>query len=482
MRGSIKELGETMDQKISKIAEEMSAIVGEEFVSTSIFERVKNALDPFPYDVTRDKIPYCVVLPKNKEEISEILKFANKFKIPVFVRGSGTILTGASRPHKPGIIINTRRLNQFWIYEDYGFFEAEAGVRCGDIASVLSEHGYFLPMWPGSRVIASIGGLASNNTSGHVIDACIGKSADYILGLEVVLPTGEILETGTKGLRKPAGTDLTKFFVGGDGLFGIITKIRMRLVPAKKTAYGIAVFDDLENLAKGVQRMYWEKRPPPLFMEFMAQDVAEIGFKVKGMDPPNGHIIFFVGIGDDELEAQRKMEKVMEGFNKENPIEARPITDLDEWLKLWSAREVIASYLMSETGGRLIAAEVVSNLAQLVDCVKDAERFNQGLPILSELHNYLFGHIGALTMHPTFLIPPDWPEDKRIQAVDELFKKEAELNLKYQTCGGEWGQFAKRTNFFIQRYGNTAYDLVKRLKSVFDPNNILNPGILEGMR
>ena len=153
-----------------------------------------------------------------------------------------------------------------------------------------------------------------------------------------------------------------------------------------------------------------------------------------------------------------------------------------EWAKLWSAREVIASYLVDATGGKIVVAEVVSNLAQLAECMRDAEAFNEGVTVLSELHNYLFGHIGALTMHPTFYVPPEWPEEKRRQAVDECFKREAELNVKYSTCGGEWGQFSKGASFFIKRYGETAYNLMKQVKRVFDPNNILNPGVLEGMR
>ena len=125
---------------------------------------------------------------------------------------------------------------------------------------------------------------------------------------------------------------------------------------------------------------------------------------------------------------------------------------------------------------------MASNLAQLAECMRDAEAFNEVLTVLSELHNYLFGHIGALTMHPTFYVPPEWPEEKRRQAVDECFKREAELNVKYSTCGSEWGQFSKGASFFIKRYGETAYNLMKQVKRVFDPNNILNPGILEGMR
>lgn len=269
-----------------EIKNDLAKIVGEPYVSDSIFERIKSALDPMPYHVLESNIPHVVVLPNNKEEISEILKYANGKKIPVFVRCSGTQLNGPSRPHTPGIVLNTKRMNSFEIIEEGGYFECEPGVRCKDMADALKTKGYYLPVYPGSQVIASMGGLISNNTSGHLTDPYTGKPGDYVHGLDVVLPTGEIIETGTVGLRRPAGTDLTKFFVGGDGLLGVIVKIRMRLLPLLPRAYGVAVFEDLEALAKGVQRMYLEKRPAPIFMEFMSKTIADIGFQVKGMEPP----------------------------------------------------------------------------------------------------------------------------------------------------------------------------------------------------
>jgi glycolate oxidase len=460
----------------------LEGVAGKDYATTSIFEKIKESLDPFPYHLKKDNLPIAVVLPENKEQISEILKFANKGKIPVFVRGSGTQLAGSSRPHTPGIVINTSRLTSFEIMEDWGFFESGPGVRVADAGYMLGEKGWFLPIWPGSRVIASMGGVISNNTSGHIIDAAVGRIADYVYGLEVVLPTGEIIETGTRGMRKAGGMDLTKMFVGGDGIMGIVTKIRMRLTPIAQQAYGIAIYKDLKPIARGVKRMYLEKAPKPLFMEFMDHNVSTIAYQIKDMEPPPGPVIFFVAVGQDKEEAEKKMVKVMKIFQEEDPVEARAITDMEEWKKLWVAREVIAPYLMSKLGGKLIAIELVANLKNLEEAMEEGERFNEGFPYLEDLTNYYFGHIGALTMHPTFVLPPDW-DDEIMREINKLqFQKEAEFNLKYGTCGGEWGQFSKRTPFFIMRYGEMSYELVKKMKAVFDPNNILNPGILEGYR
>ena len=468
--------------EIDGIYKRMETIVSPKYLSATIFDRIKSAQDPFPYEVTKEQVPHVVVMPGNKEEISEIVRYANIDKIPIFVRGSGTHLGGAARPHTHGILINMNRMNKIEFLEDYAFFECEPGCICAKVGEELDKKGYFLPMAPGSRLIASMGGLISNNTSGHVIDASIGKAGDYVYGLEVVLPNGEVIETGTMGLRRPAGTDLTKYFLGGDGLFGIITKIRMRLLPPVQKAYGAAIFSDLVSLAKGVQRMYREMRPAPLFMEFMDQKVATIAYEIKGMEPPKGSVIFFVCIGNTEEEASNKVIQILKSFQAENPDEAFKIDNLDIWNKLWSAREVIGSFLMQKDGNQWSAAEVVSNLKDLVECMEDVQNFNKGVPILGELDLYLFGHIGSLTFHPGVLIPRQWDSEKKRKAVIERFRKETELNLKYNTCGGEWGQFSKRKDFFIRRYGEAGYEFVKSLKKAIDPNNILNPGILEGYR
>jgi glycolate oxidase len=472
----------SFDKNLEKLKNDLSKIIGEKYVSINTFEKIKNTLDPMPYRINKDSLPYAVILPGSKEEVSKVFKYANENKIPIFIRGSGTQLNGASRPHTSGIILLTRRMKSIEIVEEGGYFECECGARCGEVTDELQNKGYYLPIYPGSRVIASMGGLISNNTSGHLTDTYTGKPADYVLGLEVILPTGEIIETGTTGLRKPAGTDLTNWFAGGDGILGFIYKIRMRLLPLLKRSYGVAVFQNLQHLAKGVQRMYLDKRPLPIFMEFMSKTIADIGFEVKGLEKPVGPVLLTVAEGFTKEEASKKIDELMESFQKEKAIEARRVDNMEEWEKLWGTREVIGSYVMQVQKGKLITSELSGNLRDLVKIMDDAENFNQNLKVLSNFQPLLFGHIGALAIHVSFLLPANLPDEQLREATNELFSKEAEINFKYNTCGGEWGQFSKRKDFFIKRYGQKSYDIVKDIKRVFDPNNILNPGILEGIR
>jgi glycolate oxidase len=465
----------------TEIYEDLKKILPEQSLSNNIFERINNAIDTYTFatDIIQEELPYIVVRPGSTEEVSKLMKYANSKKIPVYVRGSGTSLHGAARFHHKGIVLNVSRLTHLDIKKDYGFVEFGAGHRVIYVKEQLEKEGYFLPMAPGSIRVASIGGIITNNTTAHAIDSCIGKPRDYVLGLEVVLPTGEILNTGSKSLRRVAGTDLTQYFVGGDGLLGVITGIRLRLLPIFKSAYGVAFFDDLIPLARAVQRIYMEKAPLPLFLELLDKRCAELTFEIQGLSKPPGPLIMFHTIGQTEEEVIYKINQLVKVIKKESPIEARRVNDIDEWHKIWLSRESALPYVCQAGKGLFALSEVVSTVPDLVNCLKDIMDMGKGKPTLEKLGKpYLFGHIGALTLHPTYVIPVDWSAEEKAKILDEMFSKEAEINLKYGTAGGEWGQFARRSPFYIKRYGKKAFQLVRGVKKVFDPNNILNPNVL----
>lgn len=467
------------EQEVDALVKDLQQFINAKFITTSLLERINNATDYRVAELKRENLPYVVVRPGSAEEVSKLMAYANSQRIPVFVRGSGTCLKGSSSYPFPGIVLRTSRLYHFNIWKSYGFFECGPGLRTRYVVDELAKEGYFLPVHPGSIVIASIGGLVSNNTSGHIVDSSVGKLRDYILGLQVVLPTGEILETGTKSLRRPAGTDLTQYFVGGDGLLGVITNIRIRAVPALKSAYGVAFFNSAPPLVKAVQRIYIEKAPPPLVMEFLDFRCAKIGFELKGLPTPPGPVIMFQSIGETEEVASHKIERLLETVRKENPVKCERIVDMAYWDTLWATRESMGAFLQREKKASSVATEVVSTVADLLDCYTDCENFQQGMPTLEEVGKpYLFGHIGALTFHPGMYVPIAWPFEKKMRAIQEAMAKEAQLNLKYGTCGGEWGQFSRRSAFYRQRYGEKNVQLVRAIKKIFDPNNILNPSVL----
>lgn len=247
------------------IIAELVSILGQENVSDNIYERISYGQDSIQPDLEPDKIPIAVVKPKSVQGVSEFLQYANSNKISVYVHGAGTAFKGSPKPKRAGsILLSTQGLTTIEIYEEDMYCELGAGVNLYKLEKFLLNRGYMLPMTMGSKFSATIGGAVAVNTIGHMVDICLGKIIDYVMGVEVVLPNGEIIETGTRSIRRPAGLDYTRFFVGSEGLFGVITKIRLRLIGDFKKAYVLGFFPELTDIAHAFQRYYWQKLPPPL--------------------------------------------------------------------------------------------------------------------------------------------------------------------------------------------------------------------------
>ena len=165
-------------QEQEAVIGELEGIVSKKYVMTHIFERIKSSLDTFPYEADRDTLPAAVVMPGSTDEVSRIMRYAAAARVPVFVRGSGTSFLGASRYHVPGVVLSTRRLDSIELFEVFGYFECGRGAISDHVEEALKPGGFFLPAAPGSRLIASMGGIIANNTSAHIVDTSIGKPGD----------------------------------------------------------------------------------------------------------------------------------------------------------------------------------------------------------------------------------------------------------------------------------------------------------------
>ncbi|MGA2464862.1 MAG: FAD-binding oxidoreductase [Thermodesulfobacteriota bacterium] len=464
---------------VGKLLSDLKGIVGEAYISGDIHERVSYAKDPMPYDLEEKNIPYAVVRPGSTQEISKLMAYLNKKKVPVYVHGSGTSLGGHSRPKKKGVVLSTNRLSWIDINEDYMFMECGGGTVCADLMKALDQKGYLLPMNPGSQLVATIGGFVSNDSIGHMIDVNYGRPSHHLLGLEVVLPTGEIIETGTKSLRRPAGIELTRFFASSEGLFGIITKVRMDLIKKPFMKYVVAYFKEPEFAAYSFMRMYREHIPLPLYGEFLGANTARVGFQSKGLEPPGGCVALATSIGKSQEEADANAEVVRSVFEKEKAFHSRVLEPGDEQQKIWAARE--STIHITQDKGNGTTMEVVAAIPHLAEAMTEIHEVSKTMKVFKDTEIYTFGHLGALSLHGVFIIPNEWPDKKKKAAVLEVMRVERRLNLKYEAAGGEWGQMAVRVPFFREKYGEKAYSLVKQMKRVFDPNNILNSGNVEGL-
>jgi glycolate oxidase len=464
---------------VKKLVLDLKEIVGESYVSDDIYDRVSYARDPMPYDIEDKNIPYAVVRPGTTEEVSKLMVYLNKRKIPVYLHGSGTSLGGHSRPKVKSVVLATNRFNWIDINEEYMFMECGGGTICADLMKALDKKGYLLPMNPGSQIVATMGGLIATNTIGHMIDVHYGRPSHRILGLEVVLPTGEIIETGTKSLRRPAGIDLTRFFAASEGLFGIITKLRMDLIQKPYMKYVAAFFKEPEPAAYSFMRMYREKIPMPLYGEFLGANSARIGFQTKGLEPPGGCVALATSIGKSQKEADENAELVRSIFEKEKAFRSMTLGPGEEQEKIWASREFILHTTQGK--GNFVAIEIVCAIPHLAKAMTEIHQVPKTLKIFKDAEIYTYGHLGALSLHGLFVIPNEWSDAKKKAAFMEVMGVDSRMNLKYEAAGGEWGQMAVRVPFWRKKYGEKAYGLLKQMKAVFYPNNILNPNNIDGL-
>ncbi len=467
-----------MTNEYNDVIKDLMEIVGRENVLYDLPTRIVYAQDPMPYDVEEHNIPIAIVRPANAEEVSKVLKYANEKKIPVHVRGSGTSLVGVARPKTNAILLDLRRIRDIVVYPERGYFEAGAGARIWEVREKLAEYNCMLPAYPGSERIATIGGLISANTSAHAVDAALGKPGDFVLGLEVVLPTGEILHTGTESTRRPAGVELTKLFIGGEGLFGVITRIRMRLIPNIIKRNIVAFFKTVDDVLNTVMSMYRERVVPPLFFEFLDDKAAKVGFEAVGLPEPKGCVAMITMHDWTKEGVEAKARVFLEFLNGMNVIEARIVEDPDEWSKIWRSRSEFGNFMNRR--GVCAGSEITPPVYKLKDAYYDAVKIKDEIESYKNPDFCSFGHIGAPTIHAYYIIPFETPNEVRKKFIQEVRFRTEEINAKYNACGGEWGITAQRAEFIKMRYGEVYYNVLKKIKQALDPNNILNRGNLEG--
>jgi glycolate oxidase len=473
-----------MDDNSRIVVADLTAVVGKEHVSGNIFERVSYGQDTLGVDLEPEKIPIAVVKPISVQQVAGVMKYANERQVPVYVQGSGTAFKGSPRPKRPGsIVLSTSGLTKVDFNEEDLYFEAEAGVNQYELEKKLASMGYMLPMNIGSKYSATIGGAVAINTIGHMIDICLGKLIDFVMGLEVVLPSGEIIETGTRSIRRPAGIDYTRFFAGTEGIFGIITKVRMRLLPEFNKAYVVGFFPELTDIAKSFMRLYWEKLPPPLYGELLDREACKAPFRLRNLGEPKGHMGLAIAIAHTQEEANRQAAEIVRVFKAESAIEARLVTSTREQTDYWEARDNILNILHpAEDGSRMLrsggleAAVPLSCLAKSINYITKDHHYDT----LHEATLLVYGHVGTCDLHGMWVAPPHWSVEKRAQCAKEAVHLEADVNLRWGCASGEIGQTGLRIPFLKRRYGEAAYSMLSSFKKAVDPNNILNPGNLEG--
>jgi glycolate oxidase len=452
----------------SQIKNQLFDIVGENY-----YKDDPEALITHSYDGTPmlQSMPDGVIYPENTNQISAIMKVLSQHRIPVIGRGSGTNLCGGTVPVHGGVVMVMHRMNAIL---EVDMLNLTATVQPGIITKQFIEHveqlGLFYPPDPSSMVISTIGGNIAE-CSGGLRGLKYGTTKDYVLGLEAVLASGEIIRTGGKLVKDVAGYDLTKLLVGSEGTLAIVTEATLKLIPPpkyKKTM--LAMYKDIYDAARTVSKII-ENHIIPATLEFMDNPTIRVvdDFAKLGLPLDMAAILLIEQDGDKEL-VERDIARISEICREENADSVSVASTAEEGLKLMTARRS-AFTALARLRPTTILEDATVPRSKIADMVLEINRIAEG-------HNVqicTFGHAGDGNLHPT--ATTDARDHEEIHRVEEAFAEIFEAAIRLGgTITGEHGIGLVKAPFLEWKVGSAGIELMKGIKLAFDPFNILNPG------
>lgn len=447
----------------SKIVKEIEKIVGKENIL-----KEKEEIICYSYDAGRETTsPDLVVIPERKEEIREIIKIANEKKIPIIPRGAGTNLTGGSIPVDGGIVIATNKMDKILEIEEENLtILTEPGVITENLQKEVETRGLFYPPDPSSLKSCTIGGNVAEGAGGPRAFK-YGTTKDYVLSLEVILPTGDVIKTGGKCIKSVSGYDLTHLLVGSEGTLCFITEILLKLIPLPLTKKTILIkYNDLDSASLTVSYIIKEKIVPSTCELIDKTTLSAVEEYLKlGLQEEEAVLLIEV---DEDVEKQ--INKIKDVAMKNNAKEVRIAEDEKESEDLWKMRRACLPAL-SRLRPTTLLEDVTVPRSRLPDAVRGirniAEKFNLKIGI--------FGHFGDGNLHPTIVYDRrDKEENERVKnAISEIFK--IAINLG-GTLSGEHGIGISKKEFLNLEHSKEKIEIMRKIKKIFDPDNIFNPG------
>ncbi len=434
--------------------------------STSVSTRTNYARGEDTYDPVLSK---AVVFPETNEEVSKILKLCNEHKIPVVPFGTGTSLEGNVVGNENGITICLEKMNKILSVnvEDFDC-RVQACVTKEQLNDYLREDGVFFPIDPGAN--AAIGGMASTSASGTMA-VKYGTMKTVITGLTVVLPNGDIINTGSRTKKTSAGYNLTNLFIGSEGTLGIITEVQLRLSPIPESIMAaVCHFPTLENAVQTAQQVI-QYGVPIARIEMLNKDQMGISINYSKLkDIEAVPTLFFEFHGSES--SNNENIKIVEEISKDNNGSSfKWAKDLEERNKIWRARwDVYYSVKALIDNGRVYSTDVCLPISNITECVNYAEeqakKFGLRAPMV--------GHLGDGNFHVLLPFDPNKKEMyKKIREFNDLLiKKALELN---GTITGEHGVGLHKKEYLLEEHGDNI-PIMKMIKRTIDQNNIMNPG------
>jgi glycolate oxidase len=450
---------------------ELRAIAGPENLRLAPGELTVYARDATPLF---SGVPDAVVAPADTEQVARILRLATEHRIPVVPRGAGSNLCAGTVPMAGGIVLSTVRMDRILeVAPEELLIRAQTGVTTRVLNDAAAAHGLFYPPDPGSHTVSTIGGNVAT-CAGGLRGLKYGVTRNYVLGLTVALPTGEIIRTGGRLWKDVAGYDLTRLLTGSEGTLGVITEVTVALLPKPSASRtGLAYFGSLADAGRAVSGILAAGVIPSTleFLDRSCMDAVE-QYAHLGLNPDAGALLLF-GDDGDEAGLARSFEAIAAACAACGALAVQTAGDVTESEALLTARRCTLPAL-SRLGSLTILEDASVPRPRLAEMVTR-------IGAIAARHQVMiatFGHAGDGNLHPTCVLESAADTEgiaRAERAFADIFRTAIELG---GTITGEHGVGAAKLPYLNERLGAEQIDLIRRIKSAFDPAGILNPGKL----
>ena len=447
--------------KYQKALNELILVLGEERVLSAIEDRIC-----YSYDGTKQKVlPDIVVRPGDTNDVSNTLKIANKYEVPIYARGAGSGLTGGAVPLMGGIVFDLKNMNRIIeICPDDFVATVEPGVVTKELQDEVAKFDLFYPPDPSSAAFSTIGGNVAE-CAGGITGLKYGVTRDYILALEIVLPDGSVINTGRK-----AGYDLTRLFTGSEGTLGVFTKITVKLIPRPEKIQTVAAYFSDKDGAIDAADLIIDNNILPRTLEFLDQMTINAVRGYTGTDiGEDVKALLLVDIDGTEESISHEIPIIENACKESKAFGTKVAATAKERDAIWATRRSISPALYNIAPHKT-NEDICVPRSKIKEMLQRVDRIKEGHPIY--IAN--FGHIGDGNIHVNIMYSDDPGQEELAEIiVNRVMKEVVELG---GSISGEHGIGNKKSQFMELEIPPHEYEIMKRFKSYFDPKGIMNPG------
>lgn len=442
--------------------------VGEANITRNPEDRVCYSYDAAPGPAF---MPDAVVFPESEAQVADIMRLAWEKQIPVIPRGSGSGMTGGAVPVQGGLVMALTRMNRILEIDTDNFIATvEPGVIVADLHAAVENQGLFYPPDPASSAVCTIGGNVGECAGGPRA-VKYGVTRDYVLGLQAILPCGDIIRTGVCTAKGVAGYDLTRLIVGSEGTLAVVTRITLRLLPKPGYVATLAVcFDDMEKAARAVSGIM-RSAVIPRCVEYLDEaSLALVRHQLRFNLPDPARALLILELDGDETLVTTQTAQIKAFCLQSGALDIRMASDPVQAAAIWEARKALSPALYKIASQKL-NEDIVVPISKIPEMVSRIQTLQQesGLTIVS------FGHAGDGNIHCNIMYDKTDASQKKQahDAVDKLFAATLALG---GTITGEHGVGLSKKEYLSWEIGEKEQSIMKQIKAVFDPRQILNPG------